>query len=48
MDNLHLEQLPVAKMGMLIRKPVASVFEAFIVPSITTTFWFTKAAIDSK
>ncbi len=28
---------------MLIRKPVAQVFEAFIDPAITTKFWFTKS-----
>lgn len=28
---------------MLIRKPVAEVFEAFINPDITTKFWFTKS-----
>ena len=29
---------------MLIRKPVAEVFEAFIDPSITKNFWFTKGS----
>ena len=29
---------------MLIRKPVAEVFEAFIDPAITTQFWFTKSS----
>jgi uncharacterized protein YndB with AHSA1/START domain len=29
---------------MLIRKPVAEVFEAFINPEITTKFWFTKGS----
>jgi uncharacterized protein YndB with AHSA1/START domain len=33
----------VAKAAMLIRKPVAEVFEAFIDPAITTRFWFTKS-----
>lgn len=28
---------------MLIRKPVAEVFEAFIDPAITTRFWFTES-----
>ena len=28
---------------MLIRRPVAEVFEAFINPAITTQFWFTHA-----
>lgn len=32
------------KTGMLIRKPVADVFEAFINPDITTKFWFTKSS----
>lgn len=29
---------------MLIRKPAAEVFEAFIDPEITKNFWFTKAS----
>ena len=29
---------------MLIRKPVAEVFEAFMNPEITTKFWFTKSS----
>jgi uncharacterized protein YndB with AHSA1/START domain len=29
---------------MLIRKPVAEVFEAFVHPNITTRFWFTKSS----
>ena len=33
----------VAKTGMLIRKPVAKVFEAVTDPAITTRFWFTKS-----
>jgi uncharacterized protein YndB with AHSA1/START domain len=28
---------------MLIRRPVAEVFEAFVDPAITTKFWFTKS-----
>jgi uncharacterized protein YndB with AHSA1/START domain len=43
MDSLQLKQVPVAKTGMLIRKPVTDVFRAFIEPSITTHFWFTKS-----
>lgn len=35
---------PVAKTEMMIRKPVSDVFEAFIDPSITTNFWFTKSS----
>jgi len=44
MGYLHLEHIPVAKTGMLIHKPVANVFEAFIDPSITIEFWFTKSS----
>jgi uncharacterized protein YndB with AHSA1/START domain len=29
---------------MLVRKPVAEVFEAFINPDVTTKFWFTKSS----
>lgn len=35
---------PVVKTQMLIRKPVADVYEAFIDPAITTRFWFTKSS----
>lgn len=38
---ITLSQEPVAKAEMLIRKPAAEVFEAFIDPSITSQFWFT-------
>lgn len=44
MDNLQLKQVPVTKTGMLIRRPVAEVFEAFINPDITAKFWFTKSS----
>src|SRR5688572_427063 len=44
MTNLQLTQVPVAKTGMLIRKPVSNVFEAFMDPGITTKFWFTKSS----
>jgi hypothetical protein len=40
MDNLQLKQVPITKTGMLVRKPVADVFEAFVNPDITTKFWF--------
>ena len=41
---MALRQPPVANAAMLIRKPVAEVFEAFINPAITTKFWFTKGS----
>jgi uncharacterized protein YndB with AHSA1/START domain len=44
MNDLQLEQVPIMKTGMLIRKPVADVFEAFINPDITSRFWFTKSS----
>jgi uncharacterized protein YndB with AHSA1/START domain len=44
MDNLQLTQVPISRTGMLIRGPVAEVFEAFINPDITTKFWFTKSS----
>jgi uncharacterized protein YndB with AHSA1/START domain len=43
MNKLELTQAPVAKAAMLIRKPMAEVFEAFIDPAITSRFWFTKS-----
>lgn len=33
-----------AKTAILIRKPVAEVFEAFINPEVTTNFWFTRSS----
>lgn len=35
---------PVVETQMLIRRPVAQVFQAFIDPAITTNFWFTKSS----
>ena len=37
-------QAPVAKAHMLIRKPVAEVFEALVDPVITSRFWFSKGS----
>lgn len=44
MDKTYLTHAPVAKTGMLVRRPLADVFEAFIDPAITTKFWFTKGS----
>jgi hypothetical protein len=44
MDHIRLRQVPIAKTGMLIRRPAADVFEAFVNPDITTKFWFTKSS----
>jgi uncharacterized protein YndB with AHSA1/START domain len=40
----NTSQEPVAKAQMLIRKPVAQVFEALVDPSITSRFWFSKSS----
>jgi uncharacterized protein YndB with AHSA1/START domain len=44
MDRLQLTQVPTTRTGMLIRKSVAEVFEAFVDPAITAKFWFTKGS----
>ena len=44
METLQLKHVPVMNTGMLIRKPAAEVFEAFVEPEITTRFWFTKGS----
>jgi uncharacterized protein YndB with AHSA1/START domain len=41
---LRLTHAPVATAEMLIRKPAADVFEAFVNPDLTTKFWFTKSS----
>jgi uncharacterized protein YndB with AHSA1/START domain len=37
-------EAPVAKAQMLIRKPVAQVFEALVDPAFTSHFWFSKSS----
>ena len=39
----NLDVISNVNVGMLIRKPVNEVFEAFVDPAITTKFWFTKS-----
>jgi uncharacterized protein YndB with AHSA1/START domain len=41
--SLRLRSVPAIDTGMLIRRPVHEVFEAFTDPAITTRFWFTKS-----
>ena len=41
---MEITRIPVAKAEMLIRRPVAEVFEAFIDPAVTSKFWFTKGS----
>ena len=43
MTTATINTAAVAKAGMLIRRPVSEVFEAFINPEITTKFWFTMS-----
>jgi uncharacterized protein YndB with AHSA1/START domain len=44
MENLRLTSVPAAKAEMLVRRPVAEVFEAFVNPEITSKFWFSKSS----
>jgi uncharacterized protein YndB with AHSA1/START domain len=37
-------QAPIATAQMLIRRPPATVFEAFVDPAVTTRFWFSKGS----
>lgn len=40
----NTDQAPIAKAQMLIRKPVAEVFEALVNPELTSRFWFSKSS----
>lgn len=42
--DMSLTHSPITIARMVIRKPVAEVFEAFVEPAITTQFWFTKGS----
>lgn len=43
-EKIYTKRLtPAGETGMLIRKPVTEVFQAFVDPAITTKFWFTKS-----
>ena len=41
---MELTQEVVATAAMLIRKPAARVFQAFVDPDVTTKFWFDKSS----
>jgi uncharacterized protein YndB with AHSA1/START domain len=43
-NEQRLTHPPVATAEMLIRRPVADVFEAIVDPRITSRFWFTKGS----
>src|SRR5262245_11829552 len=44
MNDLRLTKPPTMQTGMLIRKPAAEVFRAFVDPEVTACFWFTKGS----
>ena len=44
MNPMQLKNAPIATTGMLIRRPVGEVFNAFIDPVIVTNFWFTRSS----
>ncbi|RWF41057.1 MULTISPECIES: SRPBCC family protein [unclassified Mesorhizobium] len=41
---MEIRETPTAEAAMLIRRPVADVFEAIVDPAITTQFWFTHGS----
>jgi len=41
---MEISKAPAVQAEMLIRRPVASVFEAIVDPAITTKFWFTRSS----
>lgn len=44
MTKIEITRPPVAQTAMLIRRPVAEVFEAIIDPEITAHFWFSNGS----
>jgi uncharacterized protein YndB with AHSA1/START domain len=43
-DRMNLQEPPIVRTEMLIRKPIAEVFRAFVDPTVTTRFWFTGSS----
>lgn len=41
---MHSIEDPLVECQMMINKPVAEVYHAFVDPGITTRFWFTKSS----
>jgi uncharacterized protein YndB with AHSA1/START domain len=41
---MALNTEPIARAEMLIRRPVAVVFDAFVDPALTSRFWFTRGS----
>lgn len=42
--RMDVREIPIAKVELLIRKPVAEVYEAFVDPAVITKFWFTQSS----
>jgi uncharacterized protein YndB with AHSA1/START domain len=43
-----IKHQPFTKAEMLIRRPGAEVFEAFVNPAITSKFWFTNSTLSLR
>ena len=43
-DTLELTRIPTVDVAMLVRRPPNEVFQAFVDPTITTRFWFTRSS----
>ncbi|SEL79659.1 SRPBCC family protein [Parapedobacter koreensis] len=41
---MEMNATPTVECQMMIRKPLETVFQAFIDPDVTTRFWFTKSS----
>ncbi len=41
---MELHDTPTSKAQMLVRRPIAEVFGAFIDPAVTTRFWFSRSS----
>ena len=44
MNTLELTHIPTVRVGMLVHRPPADVFRAFLDPAVTTRFWYTKSS----
>jgi uncharacterized protein YndB with AHSA1/START domain len=42
--SLELTSVPSVKVGMLIRRKPAEVFQAIVDPAVTTRIWYTKSS----
>lgn len=41
---MEISKAPIVNTGLLIRRPVGAVFEAFVDPEVTTKFWFSRSS----